>query len=56
MKNAFYFILKAFFVVKIFMLLSWNFEINLNFLIKPFFYITKKSSQKYKYIENEKSF
>ena len=56
MKNAFYFILKALFVVKIFMLSSWNFEINLNFLIKPFFYIMKTSSQKYKYIEKERSF
>ena len=33
-----------------------NFEINLSFLIKPFFYITQKSSQKFKYLTNEKSF
>ena len=30
-----------------------NFEIN---FIKPFFYMTKKSRQKFKYLENEKSF
>ena len=33
-----------------------NFEINLIFLIKPFFYMTKKSRQKLKYLENDKSF
>ena len=33
-----------------------NLEINRSPLIKPFFYITKKSRQKYKYIKNEKSF
>ena len=33
-----------------------NFEINLIFLIKPFFYLTEKTRQKYKYPENEKSF
>ena len=33
-----------------------NIEINLIFLINPFFYVTKKSRQKIKYIENEKSF
>ena len=33
-----------------------NFEINVIFLIKPFFYIPKKSRQKTKYLENEKSF
>ena len=33
-----------------------DFETNLIFLIKPFFYITKKSWQKLKYLENEKSF
>ena len=33
-----------------------NFEINLVFLIKPFFYITKKSRQKFKYVENERAF
>ena len=32
-----------------------NFEINLIFLIKPFFYMTKKSSQKFEYPENEES-
>ena len=33
-----------------------NFEINLIFLIKPFFYVTKKSRKKIKYLENKKSF
>ena len=33
-----------------------NFEINLIFLIKPFLYMTRKSKQKRKYLENEKSF
>ena len=33
-----------------------NFEINLVFLIKSFFYMTKISRQKLKYLENEKSF
>ena len=33
-----------------------NFEISLIFLIKPFCYTTKKSRQKLKYLENEKSF
>ena len=33
-----------------------NLEINLIFLIKPFFYMTKKSRQKFKYFENEESF
>ena len=33
-----------------------NFEVNLLILIKPFFYLTKKSRQKFKYLENEKSF
>ena len=33
-----------------------NFEINLIFLIKPFFYMNKNSRQKFKYIESEKSF
>ena len=32
------------------------FEINLIFLIKLFRYMTKKSRQKLKYLENEKSF
>ena len=31
-----------------------NFEIDLIFLIKSFFYVTKKSRQKFKYFENEK--
>ena len=31
-----------------------NFEINLIFLTKPFFYITKNSRQKIKHLENEK--
>ena len=30
-----------------------NFQINLIFLIKSFFYITKKSRQKLKYLENK---
>ena len=33
-----------------------NFEINLIFLFKPFSYMTKKSRQKFKYLDNEKSF
>ena len=33
-----------------------KFEINLNFLIKPFWYMTKKARQKLKYLENEKGF
>ena len=33
-----------------------KFEINLIFLTKPFRYMTKKSRQKLKYLENEKSF
>ena len=33
-----------------------NFEINLASLIKPFLYMAKKSRQKFKYLENEKSF
>ena len=33
-----------------------NFEINLIFLIKPFFYLTKKVRQKFKCYSNEKSF
>ena len=33
-----------------------DFEINLFFLIEPFFYMTKKSLQKLIYLENEKSF
>ena len=33
-----------------------NFEINLVFQIKPFFYMTKKSRQKFKYLENKTSF
>ena len=32
------------------------YEINLKFLIKPLFYMPKKSGQKSKYLENEKSF
>ena len=31
-------------------------KIKLSFLIKPLFYITKKARQKFKYLENEKSF
>ena len=33
-----------------------NFEINHISLIKPFFYWTKKSKQKFKYLENKTSF
>ena len=33
-----------------------NFEINPIFLIRPFLYMTKKSKQKTKYIQNERSF
>ena len=33
-----------------------NFEINLIFLIKPFFSMTKKLRQKFKYLKNKKSF
>ena len=33
-----------------------NFEVKLIFLIKPFSYMTKKSLQKRKFPENEKSF
>ena len=32
-----------------------NFEINLSFLLKPFFSVTKKSGQIFKYLRNEKS-
>ena len=33
-----------------------NFDIIVIFLIKPFFFMTKKSRQKFKHLENEKSF
>ena len=33
-----------------------NFEINVTFITKPFFYMIKNSRQKIKYLENEKSF
>ena len=33
-----------------------NFEINLIFLIKPFFDMTENSRQKFQYLENKKSF
>ena len=33
-----------------------NFEINFIFLVKPFFYMTKKPRKKIKYLENEKNF
>ena len=33
-----------------------NVEVNLIFLMKSFFFMTKKSWQKFKYIENEKTF
>ena len=32
-----------------------NFETNIIFLIKPYSYLTKKSRQRFKYLENEKS-
>ena len=32
-----------------------NFEIDLIFLIKPFFYMNKKSRQKFKHLENKNS-
>ena len=35
---------------------TMNFEINLSFLIKPFFNMTKKSGQKCNYLKKEKSF
>ena len=33
-----------------------DFQINLIYLMKPFSYMTKKSRQKFKYLDNEKSF
>ena len=33
-----------------------KFEINLIFLIKPFFYLTKNSRQKFKYLEKKRAF
>ena len=33
-----------------------NFEIDLIFLIRPFFYMTKTLRQKFKYLENESIF
>ena len=33
-----------------------NFQTDLVFLIKPFFYMTKTSRQKFKHLENKKSF
>ena len=33
-----------------------NIEINHSFLVKSFFYITKMSKQRYKYLKNQKSF
>ena len=33
-----------------------DFEINLIFLIKPFFYMTEKSRQNFKYLEKKKRF
>ena len=33
-----------------------NFKINPGFLIKPFSYMTEKSEQEFKYLQNEKSF
>ena len=32
-----------------------NFETNVIFLMKPFFYMTKKSRQKLKYLENKEN-
>ena len=98
MKSAFYFMLKALFVLEILTFLLWyfgylekweakinfksvwlpllleildnictviiccpvceviNFETNFSFLVKLFFYVTKKSGQNCKYLKNEKSF
>ena len=36
--------------------LKIDFKTNLIFLIEPFLYMTKNSTQKRKYLENEKSF
>ena len=36
--------------------MTLTFEINLVFLIKPFWYMTEKPRQKLRYLENEKSF
>ena len=33
-----------------------NFQVDLIFLIKPLFYMTKNSRQNFKYLQNEKSF
>ena len=33
-----------------------NYETNLSFLIKLFFYMTKKSGEEFKYLKNEKNF
>ena len=33
-----------------------NFEINYNYLVKPFSYIPKKSGQKHKFLKNKKRF
>ena len=33
-----------------------NFEINFSFLIRPFFYMSEKSRQKFKYLKNKKRF
>lgn len=33
-----------------------NFVINVSFLIKPFFYMSKKSGKMFKYLNNEKNF
>ena len=33
-----------------------NFKINIIFLIESYFYMTKKSRQKFKYLEDEKGF
>ena len=35
---------------------AMNFKVSLIFLIKPFFYMTKKSRQKSNYLENKQSF
>ena len=32
------------------------FETNLDFLMKPFFYMNKMSQQKFKYLKNKKNF
>ena len=58
--DCLYFLKKAY---NMFIVIVWvpacdvtNFEIYISFLIKPFFYITKKVWKKIKYVKNEKNF